>query len=74
MVYQYNAITFGDKGFLVQDNVLMKIRPGVSKIELPDTVTGVADDFKCGSSVVIVYKGKNYNMANLDKLKAAMAE
>lgn len=52
----------------------MKIRPGASKIELPDTVTGAADDFKCGSSVVIVYKGKNYNMANLDKLKAAMAE
>lgn len=73
-IIQETAIAeeFGDNDFVITDNVLMKIKPGVTKIELPDTVKGIdANAFDgCNQSIIITFKGKNYNLANLDKLKA----
>ncbi len=73
---QQNAIAeeFGDNDFVITDNVLMKVKPGVTKIELPDTVKGIdAKAFDgCDQSIIISFKGKNYNLANLDKLKEAV--
>lgn len=69
-----NALTeeFGDKDFIITDNVLMKVKPVVTKLELPDTVKGIDDKAfdGCDQSIIITFKGKNYNFANLDKLKA----
>lgn len=66
---------FGDKDFVITDNVLMKIKPGVTKIELPDTVKRIGDKAfeNCDRSIIIIFKGKNYNLANLDKLKATIS-
>lgn len=65
-------IEFGGKDFIITDNVLMKINPNATKIELPDTVKGIDDKAAegCDQSIIITFKGKNYNLANLDKLKA----
>lgn len=69
-----NALTeeFGDKDFIITDNVLMRVKPVVTKLELPDTVKGIDDKAfdGCDQSIIITFKGKNYNYANLDKLKA----
>lgn len=71
-----NALTeeFGDKDFIITDNVLMKVKPVVTKLELPDTVKGIDDKAfdGCDQSIIITFKGKNYNIANLEKLKADM--
>lgn len=68
-----NALTeeFGDKDFIITDNVLMKVKPVVTKLELPDTVKGIDDKAfdGCDQSIIITFKGKNYNFANLEKLK-----
>ena len=69
-----NAIEkmFGDKDFIITDNVLMKVNPNATKIELPDSVTDIADDAfdsKYHESIIITFKGKKYNLANLDKLR-----
>lgn len=73
-----NAISeeFGDKDFIITDNVLMKVKPVLTKLELPDTIKGIDDKaFEgCDQSIIISFKGKNYNYANLDKLKAAVSE
>ncbi|MCM1553664.1 MAG: leucine-rich repeat domain-containing protein, partial [Butyrivibrio sp.] len=72
-----NAITaeFGDEDCIITDNVLMKVNPNVTKLELPDTVTGIDDKAfdGCSQSIVISFKGKNYNYASIEKLKADMS-
>lgn len=71
-----NAIAeeFGDKDFIITDNVLMKVNPIVTKLELPETVKGIDDKAfdGCNQSIIITFKGKNYNFANLEKLEADM--
>ncbi|MDE7230859.1 MAG: leucine-rich repeat domain-containing protein [Oscillospiraceae bacterium] len=69
-----NAIMmeFEGKDFIITDNILMKINPNATKIELPDSVAGIDDNVaeRCKNDVIITFKGKNYNIKNLDKLKA----
>ena len=56
------------------DNVLEKVNPTATKIELPDSVTGIADKAfdGCDKSIIITFKGKNYDLAHLDTLKEAV--
>ena len=72
-VYQ-NAIEkeFDGKDFIITDNVFEKVNPNATKIEIPDSVIKIDDNaFNNGNKdLIITYKGKNYNLANLDKLKA----
>ncbi|MCM1187117.1 MAG: leucine-rich repeat domain-containing protein [Lachnoclostridium sp.] len=72
-----NAITaeFGDEDCIITDNVLMKVNPNVTKLELPDTVKDIDDKAfdGCSHSIVISFKGKNYNYASIEKLKADMS-
>lgn len=65
-------IEFGDRDFIITDNVLNKVNPYATKIELPDNVNTIEDNaFKnCEKELIITYKGKNYNLSNVDKLKA----
>lgn len=65
-------IEFGDRDFIITDNVLNKVNPYATKIELPDNVIEIDDNaFKnCEKELIITYKGKNYNLSNVDKLKA----
>lgn len=64
-------IEFGDRDFIIIDNVLEKVNPYAAKIEIPDNVIKIDDNaFKdCEDELIITYKGKNYNLANLNKLK-----
>lgn len=69
-----NAIEkeFEGKEIIITDNILIKVNPNVTEIELPDSVTDIADDAfdsKYHKSIIITFKGKKYNLANLDKLK-----
>ncbi len=66
---------FDGKDYIVTDNVLMKVRPNITKVELPDTVKSIDDKAfeDCNKSIIITFKGKNYNLANLDRLKAAVS-
>ncbi|MCM1563100.1 MAG: leucine-rich repeat domain-containing protein, partial [Clostridium sp.] len=72
-----NAITaeFGNEDCIITDNVLMKVNPNVTKLELPDTVTGIDEKAfdGCSHSIVISFNGKNYNYASIEKLKADMS-
>lgn len=68
------GVEFGDKDFIITDNVLIKANPIAKKIELPDTVKDISESaFKdADNEIIIVYRGKNYNLSNFDKLKAAV--
>ena len=74
---EQNAIEqeFGDKDFVINGGVLEKVRPDVTKIELPDSVTEISNNAfnNCDKNLIIVFKGKNYNLANLNKLKEAVS-
>lgn len=65
---------FGDRDYIITDNVLEKVNPYATKIEIPDSVVKIDDNaFKdCEKELIITFKGKNYNLSNLDKLKAAV--
>lgn len=65
---------FGDRDYIITDNVLEKVNPYATKIEIPDSVVKIDDNaFKdCEKELIITFKGKNYNLSNLDKLKEAV--
>lgn len=65
------AVEFGGSDFIINGTVLEKISPTATNIELPDSVTEIADNafYYCAEDIIIVFKGKNYNYANLNKLK-----
>lgn len=71
-----NAIEreFGGKDFIINGNVLEKVNPTATKIELPDSVIDIADKAfdDCNRDIIVAFKGKNYNYANLNKLKEAV--
>ena len=64
-------IEFGGKDYIIEGSVLVKVNPNLEKGELPDSITDIADDAfdDCNGNIIITYKGKNYNYANIYKLK-----
>ncbi len=73
----YHAVNFADGDLLIVDNVVIKCYYKATRVDIPDTVTGIADDafyycYNYGSDLIITYKGKNYNLYNLDELNEAI--
>lgn len=55
-------------------NRLFAVDPNATEIEIPDYVTDIHDNAfnNCRSDLIIIYKGKKYDLSTLDKLKEAI--
>ena len=55
-------------------NRLFAVDPNATEIEIPDYVTDIYDNAfnNCRSDLIIIYKGKKYDLSTLDKLKEAI--